>query len=182
MYNNCFILEEYKRIKWYWGLGGDTVRLERPTEEDIQHVISILKQEKNIKNVTHNEIYLYHSPTQSTLLLLSLLNETAVSCLEIYHTTLTEQCIQHLNDTNITVLVLLSCTIADINSICQLINNNTTLTDLTLYTEHELTDNEFTQILDSLANNGTMTLTLSSEYRTKYRQHKNYQQLKLLYY
>ena len=113
----------------------------RPTVEDIQYVISILKQEKNINNVTHNVIYLWYSPTQCTLLLLSLLNETAVSHLAIYYTTLTEQCsLQHLNDTDITVLVLVSCTIA---GICQLINTNTTLTNLTLYTE--LTDNKLTQ-------------------------------------
>ena len=145
--------------------------------------INILKQEKNINNVTHNEIELWYSPTQCTLLLLSLLNETAVSCLEICRTTLTEQCgLQHLNDTNIIELVLRDCTIADINSIYQLINTNTTLTDLRLHTE--LTDNQLTQILDSLIINGTMTLTLSSQYNTKCTQHKNYQQLKhkLLYY
>ena len=179
---SCFILEDNERIKWHRGFGGDTVYLERPTVEDIQYVISILKQEKNINNVTHNEIYLYHSPTQCTLLLLSLLNETAVSHLMIYYTTLTEQCgLQHLNDTNITELVLINCTIADINSICQLINTNTTLTDLRLYTA-VLTDNQLTQILDSLIN-GTMRLTLPSRYETKCRQHKNYQQLKhkLLY-
>ena len=60
--------------------------LMRPTVEDIQYVISILKQEKNINNVTHNEIELWYSPTQCTLLLLSLLNETAVSRLaDILH-------------------------------------------------------------------------------------------------
>ena len=100
----------------------------RPTVEDIQYVISILKQEKNINNVTHNEIDLRYSSTQCTLLLLSLLNETAVSRLEIWYTTLPEQCAQHLNDTNITVLELAYCYIVDINSICQLINTNTTLT------------------------------------------------------
>ena len=148
-----------------------------PTVEDIQYVISILKQEKNINNVTHNVIDLYHSPTQCTLLLLSLLNETAVSCLEIYYTTLTEQCgLQHLNDTDITLLGLQNCNIADINSICQLINTNTTLTDLRLYTA-VLTDNELTQILDSLTINGTMRLSLPLQYETKCTQHKNYQQL-----
>ena len=148
-----------------------------PTVEDIQYVISILKQEKNTNNVTHNKIELWFSPTQCTLLLLSLLNETAVSCLVICYTTLTEQCgLQHLNDTDTTVLVLAGCTIADINSICQLINTNTTLTDLRLYTE--LTDNELTQILDSLTINGTMRLTLLPQYKTKCRQHKNYQQQK----
>ena len=122
-------------------------------------------------------IELCYSPTQCTLLLLSLLNETAVSYLEIWYTTLTEQCgLQHLNDTNITVLELAHCTIADINSICQLINTNTTLTHLILYTG--LTDNQLTQILDSLTINGTMTLTLRSRYKTKCTQHKNYQQLK----
>ena len=153
-----------------------------PTVGDIQYVISILKQEKNINNVTHNEIKLWYSPTQCTLLLLSLLNETAVSCLEMYETTLTEQCgLQHLNDTDTTVLVLRNCIIADINSICQLINTNTTLTDLRLLTG--LTDNQLTQILDSLTINGTMRLTLLPQYETKCTQHKNYQQLKhkLLY-
>ena len=147
----------------------------RPTVEDIQYVISILKQEKNINNVTHNEIDLRYSSTQCTLLLLSLLNETAVSRLEIWYTTLPEQCAQHLNDTNITVLELAYCYIVDINSICQLINTNTTLTDLRLYIA--LTDNQLTQILDSLTINGTMTLTLLSQYKTKCTQHKNYQQL-----
>ena len=142
--------------------------------------MSILKQEKNTNNVTHKEIYLQFSPTQCTLLLLSLLNETAVSHLAICLTTLTEQCgLQHLNDTNITVLALVDCTIADINSICQLINTNTTLTDLGLYTLYiALTDNQLAQILDSLTINGTMTLTLLPQYKTKCRQHKNYQQLK----
>ena len=175
-------VEHNERIKWHWGHGGHTVRLQRPTVEDIQYVISILKQEKNINNVTHNVIRLRYSPTQCTLLLLSLINETAVSCLEINFITLTEQCgLQHLNDTNITVLVLWGCTIADINSICQLINTNTTLTDLRLYTA--LTDNQLTQILDSLTINGTMRLTLRSPYETKCTQHKSYQQLKhkLLY-
>ena len=150
-----------------------------PTVEDIQYVISILKQEKNINNVTHNEIELWFSPTQCTLLLLSLLNETAVSRLMIYPTTLTKKYnLQHLNDTNITELVLVDCTIADINSICQLINTNTTLTDLRLHSAAVLTDNQLTQILDSLTINGTMTLTLRSHYETKCRQHKNYQELK----
>ena len=145
-----------------------------PTVEDIQYVISILKQEKNIN--THNEIELRYSPTQCTLLLLSLLNETAVSRLVIGYTTLTKQCsLQHLNGTDITVLGLVDCTIADINSIRQLINTNTTLTDLRLHTA--LTDNQLTQILDSLTINGTMTLTLRSQYETKCTQHKNYQQL-----
>ena len=171
-------LEDNERIKWHRGSGGHIVLLDSPTVEDIQYVISILKQEKNINNVTHNEIRLYYSPTQCTLLLLSLLNEIAVSCLMIYHTTLTEQCgLQHLNDTNITVLVLWDCTIADINSICQLINTNTTLTDLTLFTA-ELTDCQLTQILDSLTIDGTMRLSLLSQYETKCTQHKNYQQLK----
>ena len=128
-------------------------------------------------------IRLWYSPTQCTLLLLSLLNETAVSHLEICRTTLTEQCgLQHLNDTDITELVLVGCTIADINSVCQLINTNTTLTDLILYTG--LTDNQLTQILDSLTINETMRLTLSSQYKTKCTKHKNYQQLKhkLCYY
>ena len=154
----------------------------RPTVEDIQYVISILKQEKNINSVTHNKIELWDSPTQCTLLLLSLLNETAVSHLRIYNTILTEQCgLQHLNDTNITELVLAGCTIADINSICQLINTNTTLTDLIL--NAALTDSQLTQILDSLTINGTMRLALQSQYKTKCTQHKNYQQLKhkLLY-
>ena len=175
-YNN--FVEDNKRITWHL-FGGDTVRLMSPTVEDIQYVISILKQENN---VTHNEIGLWYSPTQCTLLLLSLLNETAVSHLVIYCTTLTEQCAQHLNDTNVTVLALVDYTIADINSICQLINTNTTLTDLILYTG--LTDNQLTQILDSLTINGIMRLTLPSQYKTKCRQHKNYQQLKhkLLYY
>ena len=179
---SCFILEDNERIKWHRGLGRDTVRLVSPTVEDIQYVISILKHEKNINNVTHNVIYLWYSPTQCTLLLLSLLNETAVSHLWISFTTLTEQCgLQHLNDTNITDLRLADCTIADINSICQLINTNTTLTDLRLYTE--LTDNQVTQILDSLTINGTMRLTLLPQYRTKCTQNKNYQKLKhkLLY-
>ena len=176
LYNN-FVLEDNERVKWHWSRG-DTVYLERPTVEDIQYVIPILKQEKDINNVTHNEICLWYSPAQCTLLLLSLLNETAVSRLMICRTTLTEQCgLQYLNDTNITKLGLVYCTIADINSICQLINTNTTLTDLRLDTE--LTDNaELTQILDSLTINGTMTLTLSSQYETKCTQHKNYQQLK----
>ena len=172
------LLEASERIKWHQGLGGDTVRLMSPTVEDIQYVISILKQKKNINNVTRNVIGLWYSPTQCTLLLLSLLNETAVSRLVIYYTTLTEECdLQHLNGTNITELVLEGCTIADINSICQLINTNTTLTDLRLHTT-ELTDNELTQILDSLTINGTMRLTLLSQYETKCMQHKNYQQLK----
>ena len=180
---SCFILENNGRVTWHQGLGGHTVHLVRPTAEDIQYVISILKQEKNTNNVTHNVIDLWNSPTQCTLLLLSLLNETAVSCLWISFTTLTEQCgLQHLNDTDITVLGLVYCTIADINSICQLINTNTTLTDLRLYTA-VLTGNELTQILNSLTINGTMTLTLSSRYKKKCMQHKSYQQLKhkLLY-
>ena len=160
----------------HWEYNGHTVSLARPTVEDIQYVISILKQEKNINNVTHTVIRLWYSPTQCTLLLLSLLNETAVSRLEIWYTTLTEQCVQHLNDTNITELGLQNCTIADINSICQLINTNTTLTDLTLYTK--LADNELTQILDTLTINRTMKLTLLPQYHTKCTLHKNYQQLK----
>ena len=177
---SCCILENDGRVTWHCGQSGDTVYLVRPTVENIQYVISILKQEKNINNVTHNEIELWYSPTQCTLLLLSLLNETAVSHLVICRTTLTEQCLQHLND--ITVLGLVYCTIADINSICQLINTNTTLTDLRFYTD-AVTDNQLTQILDSLTINGTMRLTLLSQYRTKCTQHKNYQQLKhkLLY-
>ena len=170
------LLEDNKRIKWHRGLCEDVVHLDRPTIEDIQYVISILKQEKNINNVTHNWIYLWYSPTQCTLLLLSLLYETAVSRLEIYLTTLTEQCVQHLNYTDLTEQALVDCTIADINSICQLINTNTTLTDLRLQTA--LTDNQLTQILDSLTINGTMTLTLLSQYATKCMNHKNYQQLK----
>ena len=104
--------------------------------------------------------------------------------MQIYYTTLTKQCgLQHLNDTNITELVLVDCTIADINSICQLINTNTTLTDLRLHSAAVLTDNQLTQILDSLTINGTMRLTLRSQYETKCTQHKNYQQLEhKLYY
>ena len=99
-----------------------------------------------------------------------------MSHLWICYTTLTKQCgLQHLNDTNITELELVYCTIADINSICQLINTNTTLTDLRLQTA--LTDSQLTQILDSLTINGTMTLTVRSQYETKCTQHKNYQQL-----
>ena len=124
-----------------------------PKVADIRYVISILKQEKNINNVTHNEITLVNSPTQCTLLLLSLLNETAVSHLWISFTTLTEQCgLQYLNDTNVMVLALWHCTIADINIVCQLINTNTILTNLTLDTAAALTDNQLTQILDSLIN------------------------------
>ena len=174
----CFILEDTKRVKWHRGYVGDTVRLDRPTVEDIQDVvIPILKREKDINNVTHKEIYLEYSSTQSILLLLTLFNETAVSCLEICYTILTKQCIQHLNDTNITVLVLINCTIVDINSICQLITTNTTLPDLRLYTD-ELTDNQLTQILDSLTINETMRLTLPPRYRTKCTPHENYQKLK----
>ena len=170
------ILEDNERITWNL-FDGNSVRLERPTVEDVQYVISILKHEKNINDVIHKVIYLYYSPTQSTLLLLILLNETAVSCLWIHNTTLTEQCdLQCLNDTNITELGLVCCTIADVNSICQLINTNTTLTDLTLYTD-ELTDNQLTQILDSLTFTGILSLTLSSQYKTKCMQHKVYQQL-----
>ena len=150
-----------------------------PTVLDVQYVILILKHEKNINNVTHNEVSIANSPTQCTLILLSLLNETAVSRLIIYYSTITEQCgLQHLNNTNITELGLWYCTIADINSICQLISTNTTLTELAFQMFELLTDNQLTQILDSLTINGTMTLALPSLYETKCRQHKNYQQLK----
>ena len=160
---------------WNCGSGGNTVHLNRPTVEDIQHVIAVLKQEKIINNVGHNEIDLWNSPTQSTVSLLSQLNQTAVSRLWIYYTTLTEQCgLQYLNNTDITVLGLSYCTIADIKCICQLIETNATLTVLSLYID-ELTYNE---ILDSLTINKTIqSLILPSQYETKCTQHKNYQQL-----
>ena len=172
----CFNLGDNERIIWNWS-GSSNVRLKKPTVEDIQHVIEVLKQEKNLKNVTHNRIVLWDSLSQPTQLLLSQLNETAVNHLEIWHTTLTENCgLHYLNKTDITKLVLYHCTIAEINSICELIETSKILTVLRLITG-ELTQNELNQILDSLSINEAMSLHLLPDYMIVCTQHINYQKL-----
>ena len=150
----------------------EKVTIKGPTIGDIKHHIANLKQKHN-----KIDLHVWDSSVESASSLLLQLHETTVTYLNIHRTPITE--LRHyLNDTCVTKLGLWHCTIADINCICVLIENNRTLSELKLSTQ-KLKNNELWQILESLrVNKSNMLLSLLQMYKAKCKKYTCYQEIK----
>ena len=85
----CFLIEDTKNIKWY----SDVVELISPTPKQSENVMSKLKEEQE----TEWNIWLHKSSPESSLVIISNLNECTVKGLILNDTPLDSNCITALS-------------------------------------------------------------------------------------